>query len=310
VTFDDLDAVERLLIDVDASSFGEAESSRIWLEEAWSSDWTDLPTMSRLLIAADDSVAGYADLEAVDPAKEIGVFARVHPGHVRRGLGAALVGWTRWAAARMVAPGRSVTLRHSIAGPDRAARRLLEREGFEHVRTAWHMRMDLPPGFAAGDPPPGVTIRPSIAGDDDLEIWETMEAAFRTHFGFQPVGFEQWWTTRDAPARTTRPSSSWRSSTAGSSARRISSSRPVDPAGSGTSPFGQSCRDGGSARRCCGTRSPISLVAGSGRHSSTSTRRTRRAPWSCTDRSACAFAENGSIWTGRSGGSVRSRLLA
>jgi mycothiol synthase len=193
VTFHDLDAVEGFLIDVDVSSFGEAESSRIWLEEAWSSDWTHLPTMSRLVIAADGTAAGYADLEAVDPSKEIGAFARVHPRHLGRGLGAALVGWTRRTAARMVAPGRSVTLRHSIAGPDRSARRLLEREGFRHVRTAWHMRMDLPPGYAAGDPPPGVSIRPSVAGADDLAIWETMDAAFRTHFGFQPVGFEQWW---------------------------------------------------------------------------------------------------------------------
>jgi mycothiol synthase len=193
VTFDDLDRVDRLFADVDLALFGDAEQSRVWLQEAWSSDWIDLPSMSRLIVTTDGSVTGYGNLEAVDPSKEIGAFARVHPDHLGRGLGSALLGWTEWTAAGMIDADGSVVLRHSIAGADRAARDLMRRHGFEHVRTAWHMRMDLPAGYASGDPPPGVTIRPSVAGGDDLEIWETMEAAFRTHFGYQPVGFEEWW---------------------------------------------------------------------------------------------------------------------
>ena len=65
--------------------------------------------------------------------------------------------------------------------------------GYRHVRTAWHMRMDLPAAYRAGPTPPGVTIRPSIEGVDDVGIWETMDSAFRTHFGYQPVDLERWW---------------------------------------------------------------------------------------------------------------------
>jgi mycothiol synthase len=192
-TFADLDAVQELFEDVDRALFGEAEPSRVWIEEDWSSDWVDLPTMSRLIFAPDGALAGYANLEAVDPSEEVGAFARVHPGHQGRGLGAGLVAWTQTITQTLIPSGATTSLRHSISGADPAARDLLTRSGFEHVRTSWHMRMELPKAYAAGDAPLGVTIRPSVAGGDDRGIWETMESAFRTHFGYQPVGFEQWW---------------------------------------------------------------------------------------------------------------------
>jgi len=192
-TLDDLDLVQGLVVDVDLALFGEAESSRVWIEEDWSSDWVDLPTMSRLIFSADGSLAAYANLEAVDPSSEVGAFGRVHPEHLGKRLGSGLVRWSETVASTLIGPGAAAPLRHSISGTDRSARDLLTRAGFEHVRTSWHMRMDLPERFDAGAPPTGVTIRPSVAARDDREIWETMEAAFRTHFGYQPVGFEQWW---------------------------------------------------------------------------------------------------------------------
>ena len=192
-TLDDVDTVDRFFREVDQALFGSAESSRGWVEESWRSDWVDLPTMTLLVFSADGGVAATADLEAIDPAKEIGAFARVHPGHRGRGLGTAILGWTESAAAALIGPDATVPLHHSIAAVDGAARDLLTERGYHHVRTAWHMRMDLPAANVAGPTPAEVTIRPSIEGDDDVGIWETMDSAFRTHFGYQPVGLERWW---------------------------------------------------------------------------------------------------------------------
>jgi len=97
-TLDDVDTVDRFFREVDQALFGSAESSRGWVEESWRSDWVDLPTMTLLVFSADGGVAATADLEAIDPAKEIGAFARVHPGHRGRGLGTAVLGWTESAA--------------------------------------------------------------------------------------------------------------------------------------------------------------------------------------------------------------------
>jgi ribosomal protein S18 acetylase RimI-like enzyme len=71
--------------------------------------------------------------------------------------------------------------------------------GFHHARTEWHMRMDLPAGYEPGPTPQGVTIRPSIEGVDDVGIWETMDSAFRTHYGYQPVDLERWWDNKRRP---------------------------------------------------------------------------------------------------------------
>jgi mycothiol synthase len=190
---DDVDAVDRLFRAVDQALFGTAESSGAWIDESWRSDRVDLPTMTLLVFSPDGTLAATADLEAIDPSKEIGAFARVHPRHRGRGLGTAVLGWTEAAAAAVIAPDATVPLHHTIAAVDGAARELLIDRGYQHVRTAWHMRMDLPTAYKAGPAPPGVTIRPSIGGVDDVGIWETMESAFRTHFGFQPVDLERWW---------------------------------------------------------------------------------------------------------------------
>ena len=192
-TLDDVDTVDRFFREVDEALFGSAESSRGWVEESWRSDWVDLPTMTLLVFSADGGVAATADLEAIDPAKEIGAFARVHPGHRGRGLGTAVLGWTESAAAALIGPDATVPLHHSIAAVDGAARDLLTERGYHHVRTAWHMRMDLPAAYVAGPTPAEVTIRPSIEGVDDVGIWETMDSAFRTQFRYQPVGLERWW---------------------------------------------------------------------------------------------------------------------
>lgn len=192
-TLDDVDAVDRLFREVDQALFGTAESRRAWVEESWRSDWVDLPTMTVLVFSTAGALAASAELEAIDPTKEIRAFARVHPGHLGRGLGAAVLGWTETAAAALIPSEVTAPLHHSIAALDESARDLLAGRGYRHVRTEWHMRMDLPPDYEPGAPPSEVTIRPSTGNADDVGIWETLDTAFRTHAGYQPVGLEQWW---------------------------------------------------------------------------------------------------------------------
>jgi mycothiol synthase len=192
-TLDDVDAVDRLFREVDHVLFGAAESSRAWVEESWRSDWVDLQTMTLLVFSAAGTLVASAELEAIDPTKQILAFARVHPEHLGRGVGAAVLEWTETAAAALIERDTSVPLHHSVAAVDEAARDLMTDRGYRHTRTEWHMRMDLPAGYQAGPLPPDVTVRPSIEHADDVGIWETLDTAFRTHFGYQPVGLEQWW---------------------------------------------------------------------------------------------------------------------
>jgi ribosomal protein S18 acetylase RimI-like enzyme len=104
-----------------------------------------------------------------------------------------VLAWTETTAAALIHWGSSTPLHHSVAAVDVTARELMTGRGYRHVRTEWHMRVDLPAGYEPGPTPPGVTIRPSIEGVDDVGIWETMDSAFRTHYGYQPVDLERWW---------------------------------------------------------------------------------------------------------------------
>jgi hypothetical protein len=99
---DDVDAVDRLFRAVDEALFGTSESSRAWIDESWRSDRVDLPTMTLLVFSAEGGLAASVELEAIDPTKEIGAFARAHPGHLRRGLGSAVLAWTETTAAALI----------------------------------------------------------------------------------------------------------------------------------------------------------------------------------------------------------------
>jgi ribosomal protein S18 acetylase RimI-like enzyme len=56
------------------------------------------------------------------------------------------------------------------------------------------MRMALDPPVDPGPVPAGVALRPSVEGDDDVGIWETLDEAFADHFGYVRVPFDLWWS--------------------------------------------------------------------------------------------------------------------
>jgi len=189
---DDLDRVVAMFRDVELAFFGEAEDARMWVDEVWRCDWVDLPTRSLLVFAPDGSLAASGGLEAIDPSVAVEAFIRVHPAHVGRGLGSGLIGWTEGASARLIVDGSTVVW-NTTSAADQPAVRLLASAGYLHVRTFWHMRMDLPDRFEPGAVPAGITIRRSVTGQDDVGIYEVIQEAFRSHFGYQVIGLDQWW---------------------------------------------------------------------------------------------------------------------
>jgi mycothiol synthase len=198
----DVDLVLGLYHDVERHRFGTPEASRHWIEQAWNSGWVDLPSMTRLVTAADGSVAGYGELESPEPAVAVDAFVCVHPDHLGRGIGAWLADWSETATAGLARAGSHVPLRNSVTEVDASGSRLLRDRGYGVVRTFWHMRMDLPAEFDAGSVPVGVHIR-SSRPEDEVGIWETMTDAFRGHFGYLERPLDAWW--RDMRAGGYRP---------------------------------------------------------------------------------------------------------
>jgi len=136
-----------------------------------------------LLWLADDTVAGYAHLDAPDEADEaddadagdMSGELVVRPAHRRRGYGTALI-----KALAADAAGHGIRL--WAHGDLPAAAALARTAGFTRVRALWQMRMPLA-GPAIESPvfPPGVTLRAFRPGQDEQAWLRVNRRAFAHH---------------------------------------------------------------------------------------------------------------------------------
>ena len=69
---------------------------------------------------------------------------------------------------------------------------MVEAAGFSFARVFWHMQRPIDASFRPIVPPPSVTIRPYVAGDDDRLGWELIDQAFAGHFGMDPMRLEDY----------------------------------------------------------------------------------------------------------------------
>jgi mycothiol synthase len=184
----DLDAVSGLFLACDLADAGEADHERGWIVETWRS-----PSLvgAWLVTDAAGDVAGYVELESVDRSSSIDGTTPVRPDLRAGPLYGSLLAFAE-TQARVTAGAASPRLLVVCAQTDGAFVPAATTAGFVKVRTFWHMERDIRPSDTAGEPPPGVTIRRSVAGEDDHAVFVVLDAAFRGHFGIDPMPEEAW----------------------------------------------------------------------------------------------------------------------
>ena len=184
----DLDAVAGLLLACDLADVGEPDAQRDWLLESWRS-----PSSAGAWIVSesDGATAGYVEMEAADPTASLETYAGVRPDLREGPLYAALLVFIE-ERARELSAGGAARLLLSGAQTDPAFRSAALDAGFAKARTFWHMQRDLDGSYGAGPAPEGVAIRTSVAEVDDHAVFEVLDAAFRGHFGVEPMTEEAW----------------------------------------------------------------------------------------------------------------------
>ncbi len=208
---DDIPAILALIAASDLAADGEADP---FTEEDILNDWhgIDLARDAWLVLADDGALAGYVMIFAQDRAYgHIQCDGYVHPKHVNQGIGTTMLRLAG-ARARELAPtvpdGARVILQAGLTLADKAAPALFEHEGFTPARYFWRMAitMDAPPPTPAW--PEGVHVRTCLRGQDERIIFDTLEEAFRDHWGHPPRDYDQWYA-RNVASSTYDPSLWW-----------------------------------------------------------------------------------------------------
>ena len=191
-TYDDAPAIAAL---VDACQRGDGDEDRVSAEDILA-DWegVDLVSEARVITTTGGELAASVDVDNRGYVT-IAVYGYVDPAHGGRGLGTALVAWGEaWALAHLghSPAGARVRTQHYIPAPNVAARRLLEGLGYRPERTVYKMLISLEGTPAFPEMLGEVVLRDFVPGRDERGTFDTMEEAFRDHWGSVPHQFERW----------------------------------------------------------------------------------------------------------------------
>lgn len=189
-TRDDLDTIAALIQAIDRHDEGIVEPVRGHIEDDWANPLFDAAADTLVVTAESGGLAAYASAWGIEPSASVEAWINVHPNHRGRGLGTWLVDWAEARSRRYVSrSGASTLLRPSVSSEE--GRAFLERLGYRHARTFWHMSRRLEGSERVGSPPAGVTIRAYRDGDGPA-LHRVLETAFEGHFGSEPMAYDAW----------------------------------------------------------------------------------------------------------------------
>lgn len=193
-TMDDLKAVTELLDMSDSAVQGEPDITEEDIRSLWESPNFHLGTDTWMVVAPEGRIVGYADVESNKHVQIYG-FARVHPAYCGQGIGRYLLQLIEARAKQQIPQARSdarVALLNWANSVNKAAKELFEQEGYKHVRSSWHMEIEMDKVPVAAEWPAGITLRTFIAWQDDRVVFEMIDEAFSDHWGHLPMNYEGW----------------------------------------------------------------------------------------------------------------------
>lgn len=146
----------------------------------------------RLFFDENNRLVAYADFwDRGQPHVRLFGFGAVHPDFWGNGLGTMIVRWFEQRAkdSLPLAPADAqVVLHSSVMAKNIRAKRLYERQGYQHVRTFYRMRIDFDQPPQKPTLPAGIQFRP-IQDEKDLRLGIFADYdSFKDHWGFVQEG--------------------------------------------------------------------------------------------------------------------------
>jgi mycothiol synthase len=183
---DEAQAVTNLIVACDVAEFGQPDFELDDLLTDWHMPGFDLER-DAIVVADGEHVVAYASFVRGDY-----VDVYVHPEHRNAGIGKALLEWSERRALERMPPGEEIRVGQVITTGETGARRLLEKRGYEPVRTYWRMTMPL----ADSPPPPtwpdGVVVRTFDQERDTRAVYALVQDAFGDNERHTAESFEEW----------------------------------------------------------------------------------------------------------------------
>ena len=171
--------------------FKGAESIR----NEWEAPGVDPAEDIRLVFAPNGELAGYGEVWTTGkPPAHPDLWGRVDPEYEGMGIGTWLMHWEEQRALQalpLVPAEMRFSFRTGIYRQSDRAKRLFEDRGYQHVRSLYHMLIEMDAPAPEPQFPAGITVRTYNPGIDLEAVYRADTEAFRDHFGFVEKPFEE-----------------------------------------------------------------------------------------------------------------------
>jgi mycothiol synthase len=192
---DDLEAVLTVVSAADVAQYGSPDVDETDVLDEWDRPGHDIERDTWLVSDRLGAPVAYAWLWDRSEHVHLDGYCSVHPDHLGRGIGSALLEAMESRAGEIAALGRPdlpADLYQWIPSVDPAGRALLLARGYAAFRHMWRMVSNLP---GTTPPPPrdqAIRIRPFREDGDARAVHAALMESFRGQFGYVQRGFEEW----------------------------------------------------------------------------------------------------------------------
>jgi len=165
------------------------------IRNEWASPNFDPAEDIRLVFAPNGQMVGYIEVWTTSkPLVHPWMWGRVDPDYEDLGIGTWPMQWAAQRALREL-PNVAAELRFAPrVGTFREAekpKRLFEELGYRHIRSSYHMLIEMDAPVLEPVWPEGITLRTFNPETDAEAAYHAMEDSFRDHFGFVEQPFEE-----------------------------------------------------------------------------------------------------------------------
>jgi mycothiol synthase len=165
------------------------------IRREWQSPGFDPVEDIRVVFAPDGLMVGYIEVwTTVKPPVHPWIWGRVDPDYEDMGMGSWMLNWAEQRALHVL-PSLPEELRFAPrVGTFREAKnskKLFEASGYRHIRSSYHMLINMDAPVPEPEFPEGITLRTFNPETDAEAVYRADTEAFRDHFGFVEVPFEE-----------------------------------------------------------------------------------------------------------------------
>ena len=161
----------------------------------WKSPGFDPERDICLVFTPNGEMAGYIEVwTTANPPVHPWVWGRVDPAYEDRGLGTWMLHWAEQRALRVLEELPAELRFAPRVGTYREAekpKRLFEDLGYRHIRSSYHMLINMDAPVVEAEFPEGITLRTYNPETDAEAVYLAVEDSFRDHFGFVAEPLEE-----------------------------------------------------------------------------------------------------------------------